>query len=74
MFAPILDPDLRNYIESSTVFKSVSETIKNEILNCVFQIDQNEIKKHIEEAVMANNVSEQTQMITFFSAYIYIYI
>lgn len=34
-FASKLDPDLKKHLETSTVFKGVSKTIQNEILDCL---------------------------------------
>ena len=64
-----LDPDLWAHLESNVVFKGVSETIQNEILDCLLQIYCDQIRKKIKEApfvaVMAydtTDVSEHTQM------------
>lgn len=69
-FASRLDPDLRNHLETNTVFKGVSKTIENEILDCLLQVYHDHIKNEIKDAsfvaVMADDttdVSEDTQMI-----------
>ena len=69
-FASKLDPDLKNHLETSTVFKGVSKTIQNEILDCQLQIYHEEIRTEISKvsfvAVMADDttdVSERTQMV-----------
>lgn len=69
-FASKLDPDLRNHLETNTVFKGVSKTIQNEILDCLLHIYYDQIKKEIKDAsflaVMADDttdVSEHTQMV-----------
>ena len=38
---------LKNHLETSIVFKGVSKTIQNEILDCLLQIYHDEIKKDI---------------------------
>lgn len=65
-----LDPDLRAHLESNAVFKGVSKTIQNELLDCLLQIYRDQIRKEIKEApfvaVMADDttdVSEHTQMV-----------
>src|SRR5215469_14427780 len=69
-FASKLDPDLRSHLETNTVFKGVSKTIQNEILDCLLQIYYDNIKKEIKDApflaVMADDTtdaSEHTQMV-----------
>lgn len=70
-FASKLDPDLKNHLETSMVFKSVSKNIQNEILDCLLQIyREEEIMTEIREAsslaIVADDttiISEHTQMI-----------
>ncbi|XP_075232954.1 zinc finger MYM-type protein 1-like isoform X2 [Lycorma delicatula] len=69
-FASKLDSDLKNHLEASEVFKGVSETIQNEILDCLLQIYHEEIRTEIRKAsfvaIMADDttdVSEHTQMV-----------
>ena len=69
-FASKLDSDLKHHLETSAVFKGVSKTIQNEILDCLLQIYHEEIRTEIRKAsfvaVMADDttdLSEHTQMV-----------
>lgn len=69
-FAKKLDSDLKKHFDTCTVFKGISKTIQNELLECVLQVVRSEIKREIKEAsfiaVMADDTtdsSEQTQMV-----------
>ncbi|XP_076763834.1 zinc finger MYM-type protein 1-like [Xylocopa sonorina] len=69
-FASKLDSDLMNHLETNTVFKGVSKTVQNEILDCLLQIYHEEIRAEIRKtsfvAVMADDitdVSEHAQMV-----------
>ncbi|XP_035221846.1 zinc finger MYM-type protein 1-like [Stegodyphus dumicola] len=69
-FASKLDSDLKNHLETSAVFKGVSKTIQNEILDCLFQIYHEEIRTEIRKASFValmvddtTDVSERTQMV-----------
>ncbi|CAL7937392.1 unnamed protein product [Xylocopa violacea] len=69
-FASNLDSDLKNHLETNAVFKDISKTIHNEILDCLLQIYHEEIRMEIRQAsfvaVMVDDttdVSEHTQMV-----------
>ena len=61
-FASKLHPDFKNHLETSTVFKGVSKTIQNEILDCLLQIYHEEIRTEIRKAsfvaVMADDPTD----------------
>ena len=61
---------MKHHLETSAVFKGVSKTIQNEILDCLLQIYHEEIRTEIRKAsfvaVMADDttdVSEHTQIV-----------
>ena len=61
---------MKNHLETSKVFKGVSKTIQNEILDCLLQIYHEEIRTEIRKASFVavmdddtTDVSEHTQMV-----------
>ncbi|KFM66863.1 hypothetical protein X975_00179, partial [Stegodyphus mimosarum] len=62
-FASKLDSDLKNHLETSAVFKGVSKTIHNEILDCLFQIYHEEIRTEIRKAcsLMADDTTDVSE-------------
>jgi len=64
------ESELHKHLESSTVFKGISKTIKNDLLDCLLHVYRDHVKKEIQEAsfvaVMADDttdVSEHTQIV-----------
>ena len=64
-FASKLDPDFKNHLETSMVFKSVSKTIQNEVLDCLLQIFHEEIRTETRKAsfvvVMADDTTDVSE-------------
>lgn len=72
-FSTELDIALKDHFEKSTVFKGISKTIQNELLDCMLQVAQENIKKEISKAdyvaVMADETTDVAncyQMTTVF--------
>jgi hypothetical protein len=68
-----VDPELREHLDSNSVFKGTSKTIQNELLQCILDVCHDHIAAEIKEAtflaVMADDttdVSGQTQTVIVF--------
>ena len=59
-FAGVLDKDVSDHLENSTVFKGNSATIQNEILECVLQVYKNKVIAQVSEAPFIAIVADET--------------
>jgi len=59
-FSTELDIALKDHFEKSTVFKGVSKTIQNELLDCMLQVTQENIKKEISKADYVAVMADET--------------
>ncbi|CAH1998384.1 unnamed protein product [Acanthoscelides obtectus] len=59
-FTAELDIALKDHFEKSTVFKGVSKIIQNELLDCMLQVAQENIRKEILEAEFVAVMADET--------------
>ena len=59
-FTSELDTALKKHFEISSVFKGTSKTVQNELLDCMLQICQDQIKMEISKAKFISVIADET--------------
>ena len=75
-FSSELDAALKSHLEKATVFKGISKTIQNELLQVMHEVCQEEIAKQIREAEFLAVIADETSDISniFQMAIVYRYV
>lgn len=59
-FSAELDKDLKVHLSQSSVFKGISKTIQNELLECMLQVYHEEVRKEIQKVDYVAIIADET--------------